>query len=250
MMAKWKRKGEMVSKTITGVICACLTFVSINVNALLIDSGGYINDTNAGLDWLHSSYTIGKSYYQAAGGFNTYLDGGWRYATNEEVENIFSQIFDGFYANTPYGYSSTHPYYASTTPPYANQLADIHAFQSLFGYVQNGSGVTTERFTYGLYGDEYIRNGYGGPGSQVHLLGAYDGSLNESAGYNTEVYGPDFISGTSPQSAWYLNFTFAVRAHCEDECDRAVYNVPEPSIAFLMTSGLIAFGLVRRIARS
>jgi hypothetical protein len=243
------REGNVAIKAIAGVVCAYLAGVSINTNALLIDNGSYITDTDAELDWLDSSYTIGKSYYQASTGFNTYLDGGWRYATNEEVANIFSQLFDGFYANNPYGSSYSGCIYVAgicdhfeTT--YTDQLADIYNFQSLFGFVQHGSGVTTEKFTYGLYGDEYIRKGFGGQYSHVNIMGTYDASMRQD-NPATEVYGPESIGGAAAGSPWPINFTYAVRTHCEEKCARDVF-VPEPPINLLMASGLIAIGILRR----
>jgi hypothetical protein len=99
------REGNLAFKPIAGAICACIAVVSINVNALLIDNGSYTTDIDTELDWLDASYTIGKNYYEASAGFDTHLDGGWRYATVAEVDNIFSKLFDGYYDTNAYGSS-------------------------------------------------------------------------------------------------------------------------------------------------
>jgi hypothetical protein len=192
------------------------------------------------------------------------LDGGWRYATIADVDHIFAKLFDGFYATNVYGSSD------SFQSPYADQLTDIYAFQSLFGFVdrysENPSDIGNRilRMTYGMYGDENVRTGFGNRFSLVNMMGAYEdicvgpSTCNNFIGNDvaatfapgtshTEIYGTERQPTSWASTADPVVFTFAVRDHCTGECERTFY-VPEPSITLLIASGLIAIGVVRRKA--
>ena len=134
-------------KSLTNSICACLAVVSFNASAALVSmdlntSGdGLITlDESTGLKWLDLSVTVGQNYVDAET-----LNPGWRYATNAEVEAIFSVSFDGYYDNSSLGISR------ETFGAYADQRADVHSFIDLFGIVWRNS---TDEASTGLYMDE------------------------------------------------------------------------------------------------
>lgn len=88
-----------------------LLFVSNLSHASLYnlqDFGSYTLDKNTGLEWLDTSYTIGKSYNQvlALTAAGQSLDG-WRYATFDEVQDIFT--------TRGYSFSGTSKLTSSTT---------------------------------------------------------------------------------------------------------------------------------------
>lgn len=74
----------------------------------LQDFGSYTLDKNTGLEWLDTSYTIGKSYNQvlALTAAGQSLDG-WRHATFDEVQDIFT--------TRGYSFSGTSKLTSSTT---------------------------------------------------------------------------------------------------------------------------------------
>ncbi|MGW8179327.1 MAG: hypothetical protein ACWGQW_11285 [bacterium] len=218
------------------LIVICMVLISVSANAVLLSEEGYCLDTDTNLDWLHSSYTLGKSYNRASSVFNTALGGGWRYATEDEVDNLFYKVFENFYPNTDYGSSYSGCIYAAgecvqQLLTYPGQLDDIHEFQGLFSSasLQSFSG----KMTYGLYANDALRKGFSLPSSNAYLLGAY-----ENEGFTDAVYGPDRKEyGVLARYGQPIMFTFAVRDHCDGPCERPVF-VPEPPVSVLMASGI------------
>ena len=205
-------------KLLTIALMISTIFASSHSNAAFIDNGNYTTDTSTGLDWLKLSETTGTSY-------NTALDSlssdGWRYATNTELDNIFWQIFVGYFdtnvgGETGLNYSSTwHSWH------YANQMTDAAEFQSVFGLTSN-----TETYTesYGMYIDEDDR---------VTIMGLYND------GVNSEIYGMEFNDFyTADEIPWGgIVGVYAIRTTV----------VPVPAAAWLFASGLIGLaGIGRR----
>jgi len=81
----------MKTGLVTIVLAACLQFSHSSL-AGLIDHGFYSTDTNSGLDWLDTSFTLDKSYSDviAAPGYDWFGDGSaWRIASATEVLDMF-----------------------------------------------------------------------------------------------------------------------------------------------------------------
>jgi len=210
-------------------LVAALTIPTI-VNAALIDNGTYTTDTYTGLDWLDLSETSGLSYNDAR-----LLLPEWRYATNPEVENLFSIVFNGFYStlnliSDPYtGLSRTED------GTYSNQLRDVRNYQALFGVTKWVSA--TDRVTYGLYLDE---------DNLLKFIGAtYDPNytlydpLGRTVIYGTEYTENEYFGNELTDRTIGSTFagTYLVRTSA----------VPIPSTIWLLGSGLIGLiGLAKR----
>jgi len=192
---------------------ALLSVFALNASAALVDNGGYTTDTNSGLEWLDLSSTTGLSMEAALA-----ANSGWRYAANSEVENIFLQLFDGYYDTHPNGFSN------SADGAYADQLADVNNFRSLFGVTQSGFNYPTSfRFTLGLYEDE---------AGIIRAMGtAFYTNPNQTA-----IEGLDFNSVYDTTTAFNGRGTFLVRTSA----------VPIPAAVWLFGSALAGLGWMRR----
>jgi len=58
--------------------------------ANLINAGSFVTDTISRLNWLDLPATEGQTYDAVIGGYGGYLAAGWRYATSNEVSELFS----------------------------------------------------------------------------------------------------------------------------------------------------------------
>jgi hypothetical protein len=72
-----------------GAACACLSIVSFNASAIIVDNGTYT--TVDGVDWLDLTATAGMSYNQVSAqlGPGGTFDG-WTYATGAQVEGLWT----------------------------------------------------------------------------------------------------------------------------------------------------------------
>lgn len=192
------------------VTIACV--VSLNVNATFTNNGdNTISDNISGLDWLALSETRFHSYADAE-----VVHTGWRYATNNEVEEMFASFFPNYVANYING-SVTDDIATLTSnsivAPYADMRTDISNFKSLFGL----SKPTGQSF--GLYRDE-------------------DGILRMTGVQNVSVYGLDYSRDND----------FLANAIVERYSAYLVRetSVPEASSIFLLAFGI--FGLLGSVA--
>ncbi|MCW8933167.1 MAG: VPLPA-CTERM sorting domain-containing protein [Gammaproteobacteria bacterium] len=133
-----------MSKKVISRVCAGLAGMSvvISANAALIDNGSFTTDSISGLDWLDLSVTQNQSYDAAPG-----RNAGWRYATNSEIEGLFSVAFDGYTDTNAFRHYSD----SNVTGSYADQTEDVQLFASLFG---SSSVSNTLDSTLGFYRDE------------------------------------------------------------------------------------------------
>lgn len=187
----------------TAIISIFLSF-SASVDALMIDHGDFTTDTVSGLDWLDLKLTTNMSLSEAANAFD-----GYRLATNNEVEGLFSSMFSGYYETI----SSIGISY-SLEDSYANQESDISEFESLFGTTlvdQYG------RATYGLYMDE---------NNIQRMMGTQIWTTDSSSA----IYSPQFINSYTPQFASPAFGTYLVRN---------TVSVIEPSTLWLAGIGLL-----------
>lgn len=63
--------------------------LSSSVNAAIINHNTFTTDTESGLDWYDTSYTLNMSYDTVSSLFSSTLSG-WHYATRIEVNNLVS----------------------------------------------------------------------------------------------------------------------------------------------------------------
>jgi len=117
-----------------------------SARAELVDYGAFTYDDVSDLSWLDLSYTGNMSLVGALA-----QNEGWRFATNSEIEDLFTQSFDGFY-NTVATEGSDVSW--SNGGAYANQDADVAVFQGLFGLSREADENSIFSFSYGLYLDE------------------------------------------------------------------------------------------------
>ncbi len=199
-------------RKILGVL---LCFVFVSADAALIDNGTYTTETASGLDWLDLSLTTGMSMEDALA-----ANSQWRYATNSEVENIFGQLFDGYFNTEAGGWS------LSSNGAYADQLTDVTNFENLFGATQIFfSFPLTQRFVFGLYEDE---------AGVIRVMGT---QFSTQPGFTqTVVEGMDFTQVLDTTTAVTGRGTFLVRSSV----------VPIPAAIWLFGSALGLVGFLRR----
>ena len=61
-------------------------------NADIIDLGPTTADTVAGLEWLDMNYTTGQMISTVLNNMDNYVGGGWRYASNAEVDGFVAEV--------------------------------------------------------------------------------------------------------------------------------------------------------------
>ena len=200
--------------------------LSTNSNAALIDNGSYTTDTASRLDWLDLSITAGQTYNSAE-----ILNSGWRYATNDEVEDLHNTLFSHFpdedfawaYSG---GYSSQYD-----GGHYNGMLEEIATMETLFGISFENNYMTKSS---GIYLDE---------DSKIMVFGS-------QRHYNEPYSEPyDWVQGldyTGPhRDSWEMMRT-------EEGHDSGIMLVrtsvvPVPAAVWLFGSGLIGLiGVARR----
>ena len=205
-----------MSKKIISRVCAGLVGMSavVSANAALIDNGNFTTDSISGLDWLDLSVTQSQSYNSAPG-----RNVGWRYATNSEIEALFSVSFDGYTdTNTIKHYSDSNVFGS-----YADQTEDAQAFASLFGITGVASTFSS---TLGFYRDE---------NNILRQMG-----LNQYSGYS-RVFSDESTNNWNGYEGLGVNGNgvYLVRD--------SISAVPVPAAVWLFGSGLIGLvGVARR----
>lgn len=192
-----------------------LLSASLTTHAALVDMGGYNHDTSTGLHWLDLTYTDGMTYTSAPG---IYLGRSWRYATNAEVEQMFSSHFVTISPTSP-GFS-----YEGSLPP--STITNIHNYLSIFG-------LTQYQGTYGYHGSLAFYNDEDGV---VRIAGPQF--------YNTD-------NGSDTYNMYALehptDYTAMATSGSIDVGVFLVSEVPVPAAVWLLGSGLIGLvGMARR----
>ncbi|MDH5570575.1 MAG: hypothetical protein OEY89_02345 [Gammaproteobacteria bacterium] len=193
---------------------------STSLSAALIDNNTYTTDTISGLDWLDLSLTVNQAYNSVES-----LNPGWRYATNSEIENLFTTLFNGYFD------TDTTQHLSDSNSGYINQNTDVIAFQELFGHTFNDPYVAT----YGLFEDE---------NQTLHLMGAYISPIinfdilsgtTAVIGYDSIIFSPDYYNNQEDfrEIAASTTGAYMVRATV----------VPIPAAVWLFCSGLISLYL-------
>jgi len=193
-------------KKIPGIL---LFFVFASADAALIDNGTFTTDTASGLDWLDLAQTSGLSMAGALA-----ANSEWRNATNSEVQNLFDQLFNGYFDTEAGGWSN------SANGAYTDQFTDVINFRNLFGNTQTGFSF---QFTFGLYEDQagIIRE----MGTQLYI-----------PSNQTVVQGMNFSQVRDTTTAVTGRGTFLVHSSV----------VPVPATVWLFGSALGLIGWFRR----
>ena len=205
-----------------------------------ISSSRTVTDDTSGLDWLKLSETAGGIYERAE------LDNiGWRYATNLEVEGMFSQLFN-FYEDTN---TTQHiaEYVNNAIPgnPDRYMVSNAQQFERLFGVTTRSySGVYVDVTTsFGYYRDEDgILRSLGVSTDQ--LFDTVTGErilINNYTTYSDE-YTRQYAESFNRRNT---HGTFLVRD--SEFIEAPVESVPEASSLYLLAFGLLGlFGAARR----
>ena len=180
-----------------------LGFVS-SANAMFINNGdNTVTDNISGLDWLALSETNNQAYSQAET-----LHVGWRYASNNEIEDMLTTLFPNFTDNTGYGYADSH-----YSPVYTDIHSDVDAFRTLFG----ASGGKELPQTYGLYADENGRLSLAGVVREMPLTkrslvfgSDYDYDFSRYADTALEIYGTYLVRAAVPEAASIFLLAFGL----------------------------------------
>jgi len=108
--------------------------LSSSVNAALIDYGNFTTDDVNNIEWLDLTFTDGLSYSAALSAVSAVEGGGWEYATQQQMNSMWSQVFLSGWTPNSAGYQIS-TYHA----------VEVDRFSSLFG-ITNDRVTTTETF--------------------------------------------------------------------------------------------------------
>lgn len=214
----------MISKSIIGAACACLSVVSMNASAAIISvdwntAGDNLitQDTSTGLEWLDLTATTTRSHIDISSKFGAGMEfDGWRYATTAEI----ASFFDAFGGDSSYyyaGYSFQNDgLFESVSQFWGDTYCEAFACSTGQGY----SYFTTSEFVMtGIRNKGYISNWY-------------DDNLTD---------GMDFVK---------MDYEYALPGDDSFDEGHALVRdtvVPVPAAAWLFGSGLIGLiGLARR----
>jgi len=181
---------------------------SINSHAVLINNGGYTTDSESGLDWLDLTYTSNISYSNALMVAESIEDGGWTYATPEQVESLYSQIFTTYSQDDPTSWSDGSDRVSPWESVWDSTLTQAEQYFSLFGVnTLTYDPYVHHRKTHGLVGDAYSNV------VTVYGVEAFDVWSSEQSDYinllSDHWYGSD-PDRTTPNHGTYLVRTTVV----------------------------------------
>ncbi len=216
----------MIYKSVMGVVGAGLLAASFNASAMPVSvdwqsaGDGLITfDAASGLEWLDLTYTTNRSYNDISSKFGAGLEfEGWRYANSGELAGLWTE----FGGNGSYtGWSSANNGLVDTITALMGETWCLSS-----PCAQNGRGsqgiLADSNGTYAnFYAYMYDSDGT----STLDLLSNRWGTVSTAAEFAR--YGSYLVRESAPGSV----------------------PVPEPSIAVLMASALIAFGAVKRKSR-
>jgi len=209
--------------TVAGALCSAALSTAASATSFLLDHGDTTLDSNSGLEWLDLTLTNGKSHDDIVGGYGGYLTSGWRYASMDELIQLFN---DG-------GGSGTYTQFEDTlgsNPTY--QLAVYFA-----GLLGKTTGSDFSDFSgVGLLSDQPAPGSYrvGGFGGFVAITSVVSTSdLSEYIGFIEPDY--DVLSETATDQGSFLVRTATV--------------TPIPATLPLFLTALAGMGLVARRSR-
>ena len=195
-------KENMRIKSIVGAACICLPAVSFNASAAVVNadwktSGDNLltHDMVSGLQWLDLTETYGLTYSFVSGEFGTGGQfEGFRYATNAEVQNLWS--------NWSIDLSAGAPTSASTDPNVeiaASFLGNTWNIYASWDYPFGASGITANSNVTG-------HNAMGAYQSEWGVVYETDGNITVSDTLsNIQPYGSYLVLASPvpvPAAAW------------------------------------------------
>lgn len=174
----------------------------------LVDYGTYTLDKNSGLEWLDTSFTLGKSYNQVLGmlGNGQSLEG-WRYASYDEVTQIFT--------SRGYNLDGTEKITATT-----GKIDDDLFFITLINLLGETDYSSTQKDLLGLTSEDYKNRN-----EDSQLYGLLRSTYNTSNSFSSVSFSRYDDSRSSTNLASFLV--------------RVATPVPEPESVIMMLLGLI-----------
>ena len=223
----------MVSKSIIGAACTCLSIVSINASAAIIsvdwnNAGDNLitqvtgTGPGSGLEWLDLTATTSRSYDDISAKLGTGQEfDGWRYATQSEV----SAFFDAFGGDSAY--------YIGEWTTQNNGLFDLVSAYWGDAYCETNSCSTGEGFSYFVTAEvDYIYNNF-------HSTGFFSDWIGISLSLEQDYVG---LGGG------YIRDDVGDQLFGAALVRESV--VPVPAAVYLFGSGLLGlFGVARRKGR-
>ncbi len=224
-------------KSFIGAICTCLSIMSSNVYAAIIDYGTYVTDTASGLDWLDVSTTRGDSYNAVLGRISVggNLEG-WRLATSTELTTLF--INWGLVSETPANMSNGAPLWqagdinSDLIDDVISILGDTNALYN----ADTGSPHTYNELGEAGYTEGMIFDDFDPTKTYAAIINDSDFSIDGNQFINPDIIGSR--SGIYNKNTSYgFMGSYLVQASV----------VPIPATVWLFGSGLLGLvGLARR----
>ena len=189
--------------------------LSFSANATLINNGDSTIDTGTGLEWLDLTLTQEQSYNSIVGGFGGYANQGYVHATLDQLCGLWGNAG----ADTPRCRSEFN-------------VGTEHISQGSYDLLTTLLGRTDVNGTWGLFDGGFIE-------SRLTGYGCINGIDPNTC----------FEMMTGPLTV-YRQLKWGIIDRTHGRVGNWLVRVPEPSIAVLMASGLMIFGVARRKNRA
>ena len=189
--------------------------LTTSVNAALIDNGNYTTDNSNNLEWLDLTFTDGLAYSSALSAASSVEGGGWKYATKQQVNLMWSQVFPADWTPLNDGRLYSKDY-----------REEVDHFSSLFGLTYE---YPTNTQSFGWFLDD---NGNLKMAGVLNVRGSLENSDDRMFGADHTLDYNDRLETGDSRFGTYLVRTSVV---------------PVPAALWLFSSGLIGLvGFARR----
>lgn len=159
-----RTRGAMTARAILLGLGLALGWTTAPASAasILIDQGFTSLDPNTHLEWLDVALTKGQSYDAVAGGYGGYTTSGWRFATTNELFQLFTDA----------GGSGSYLEQTITT---GNNPTFEAAFQLALMLGTTYFDSTGDGLSFGA--DGFLADSFAAGGGIMHSIGGYYGAL-------------------------------------------------------------------------